>query len=569
MKDEALNSSGLAERMARVGLHEHLCLVHNTRKEQLSSAILFMKAGLESGDKCLYIADTNTVANLSDAMRTQGIDVDAALKQRRLTFATNRKIFPHRKAFEPDEMIAHLTGYVKSAKTAGFRGLRWAGEMTWVTGIDPRPERLIEYEAKLNQFLADHDALVICQYDSTVFQPEVILNVLRTHPTVVYDGAVSRNPFYVSPEEFLSELGGQGEIRRLLGNMQRFSDLEQRLNNSESLLNSFLDNCSNIVFLRDREGRFMLANKKFQEAFNLPHEEIIGRTPDDISPPGFAERYRATDLEVIRTGKPLEFEQASMQSDGLHMGIVQKFPLFDDRGAIYAVGAIATDITERKRHEDEIAILSGRVLMAQDEERRRIAMTLHDSIGQDFIALNMLLEEIHEAVNPKNAKFRKLFSRCKDLAGRCARGVRSLSYMLHPPILDQLGLAEAIRDFVARFKKRTGIQVELKMPQGLGRMAREVELALFRVVQESLTNVHRHSGSRTAKISIRNDSGIVLEINDCGDSSKTLGSLPPFRCGVGILSMQERVKSVGGQFEIESNARGTTVLVKIPGGGPH
>ena len=177
-------------------------------------------------------------------------------------------------------------------------------------------------------------------------------------------------------------------------------------------------------------------------------------------------------------------------------------------------------VVERTRQlaaaNEELRRLSGQLLRLQDEERRKIARDLHDSTGQDLVALATMLGQLRGSIPSVERKSRRLLSECKALADRCIREVRTLSYVLHPPVLDQAGLGDAIRDYVEGFTKRSGIQVELELSPRLGRMARDVELALFRVVQEALTNIQRHSGSQQAKIRIDRNSDLTLEISDLG-----------------------------------------------------
>jgi len=157
------------------------------------------------------------------------------------------------------------------------------------------------------------------------------------------------------------------------------------------------------------------------------------------------------------------------------------------------------------------------------------------------------------------------------LADQCIREVRTLSYLLHPPLLDEAGLEVAIREYVTGFTKRSGIQVDLEMSPRLGGMGRDIELALFRVVQECLTNIQRHSGSQKAKIRLDRNSHLTLEISDRGRgvsaSAQRGKEAARFEAGVGILSMQERVKAIGGRLDIVSNSHGTTVRVTVPLGG--
>jgi signal transduction histidine kinase len=205
----------------------------------------------------------------------------------------------------------------------------------------------------------------------------------------------------------------------------------------------------------------------------------------------------------------------------------------------------------------------------QDEERRRIARDLHDSTGQDLVALATTLSQLHASIPSSSRKLRKLASQCQALADQCIREVRTLSYLLHPPMLDEAGLEDAIRHYAGGFTERTGIEVELEISPRLGRMKPDVELTLFRVVQESLTNIQRHSGSPQSKIWIERDPGkITLEISDkgsgiSGNQRRRNGKLS-FGVGVGILSMHERVKLIGGRLEIESSSSGTTVRAKVP-----
>jgi two-component system NarL family sensor kinase len=208
-------------------------------------------------------------------------------------------------------------------------------------------------------------------------------------------------------------------------------------------------------------------------------------------------------------------------------------------------------------------------LRLQDEERRRIARDLHDSTGQDLVALATTLSQLHSSIPSSSRKLRKLASQCQALADQCVREVRTLSYLLHPPMLDEAGLEDAIRYYAGGFTERTGIEVELEISRRLGRMKPDAEMALFRVVQESLTNIQRHSGSSQARIRIERDpEKITLEISDKGRGIP--GNLPrqngklSHGLGVGIPSMHERVKHIGGQLDIESSSNGTTVRVTIP-----
>lgn len=191
-------------------------------------------------------------------------------------------------------------------------------------------------------------------------------------------------------------------------------------------------------------------------------------------------------------------------------------PVVDPSGEVVELVGTVMDVTESKRAEEQLRRLSGRLLQLQDEERRKIARDLHDSMGQDLVALATMLGQLRRSVPSRNRKSRKLLSECQALADQCIREVRTLSYLLHPPALDQAGLAGAIRDYVQGFSKRSGIHVGLELSTDVGRMPRDVGLALFRVVQESLANIQRHSGSQNAKIRMDRGNHLVLEISNSG-----------------------------------------------------
>jgi two-component system NarL family sensor kinase len=269
------------------------------------------------------------------------------------------------------------------------------------------------------------------------------------------------------------------------------------------------------------------------------------------------------------TRSPRTVEYRIVMPDGRVKFIEERWQAFKDKeGKPVRVAGTCRDITERARVKEELQRLSGKLLRLQDDERRRIARELHDTTGQNLVALVTMLNGLRGLIPSDERKSWKILSNCEAVADQCIREIRTLSYLLYPPMLDQAGLEDAIRDYVDGFIKRSGIQVEMELSDAVGRLARDVELALFRVVQESLTNIQRHSGSHQAKIRIHRNSDLVLEISDPGRglaaNIQSEQEKLRFNGGVGIPSMQERVNLIGGQLHIESTSRGTIVRVSIP-----
>jgi signal transduction histidine kinase len=213
--------------------------------------------------------------------------------------------------------------------------------------------------------------------------------------------------------------------------------------------------------------------------------------------------------------------------------------------------------------------LTARLLQLQDEERRRIARELHDSAGQSLTALALNLSNLGTEIE-RLTKSAKTVSDSVVLVNDMSRDIRTISYLLHPPLLDEAGLASALRWYIRGFTERSGIKVDLELPEDFDRLPRDMETAIFRLVQECLTNIHRHSGSPTATIGINHSNGEVrIEVQDQGKGippDKKLELLSAGTPGVGIRGMRERLRQLGGTMEINSNGNGsgTQVLVRLP-----
>ncbi len=213
--------------------------------------------------------------------------------------------------------------------------------------------------------------------------------------------------------------------------------------------------------------------------------------------------------------------------------------------------------------------LTARLLQLQDEERRRIARELHDSAGQSLTALALNLSNLGTEIE-RLTKSAKTVSDSVVIVNDMSRDIRTISYLLHPPLLDEAGLASALRWYLRGFTERSGIKVELELPEDFERLPRDVETAIFRLVQESLTNIHRHSESPTATIGIVHADGEVrVEVRDQGKGiapDKKLELLSAGTPGVGIRGMRERLRQLGGTMEINSDGdgSGTQVVVRLP-----
>ena len=215
---------------------------------------------------------------------------------------------------------------------------------------------------------------------------------------------------------------------------------------------------------------------------------------------------------------------------------------------------------ELDQAQERLRTLSARLLQMQDDERRRIARELHDTAGQILVALNLTLVPVEEELRKTSSSLAGQITESLRLIEELSRDLRTMSHLLHPPLLDEAGLQSAVRWYVEGFAERSKIDMDLHLDPTLGRLPAELETAMFRIVQECLTNIHRHSGSNSASIVItRGRHSVTLDIRDRGTGMPAL-----MRAGVGIQGMRERVRLLGGQLEIESGDSGTRVTASFP-----
>ena len=349
---------------------------------------------------------------------------------------------------------------------------------------------------------------------------------------------------------------------------------EEALRDSEFRFRSITESANQAIITSDMAGNICSWNRGAEIMFGYRENEVLGKPLTVLMP----ERYRAAHWEGLerlrQTGRPRilgrTIELQGLKKDGAEFAAELSLALWHAGQDTFYTGIVA-DISLRKRAEDSLRELSGRLLQLQDEERRRLARELHDSTAQTLSALSLNLALLSQGVDfASQPRMARAVAESVDLADRASRELRTFSYLLHPPLLDEAGLAEALRWYVEGFTQRTKIEVDLTIsPADLGRLSTDVEMTLFRLVQESLTNVFRHSGSKTAVVTLAIASGeIVLEVSDQGTGFPAGVAEPGGEAGaalgVGVRGMRERVRQLGGSMELESTPLGARVKVALP-----
>ncbi|WP_242695650.1 MEDS domain-containing protein [Halomontanus rarus] len=209
---------GLVEPVAEHESCDHLAFIYESQAEQFETAIPYIEHGLERGERCIYIADENDTSEILTALRDSGVDVDRALDSEALVVYTAQDSYLRNGSFDSDEMISFISGVIKEG-TEEFAGVRITGEMTWVFGDDPPLEELIVYEGKLNRLLPDANGIALCQYNRDRFSAEILRDIIKTHPHLIFNNTVCQNFYYTPPEEFFGSDQPEREIDRMMGTL--------------------------------------------------------------------------------------------------------------------------------------------------------------------------------------------------------------------------------------------------------------------------------------------------------------------------------------------------------------
>jgi PAS domain S-box-containing protein len=364
-----------------------------------------------------------------------------------------------------------------------------------------------------------------------------------------------------------------GRLVRIRGMSQDVTDRkieEERLRKSQALLSQTeeMANCGSWDF--DLTSRTATLSSNFLRMYDMaseaewaPNKYWASLHPED--------RKRACQImdRAIAACEPFEYVSRYIASDGgVRVHFLRGLSIPAEDGTTARLTGVVQDITEQVRAEDDLRRLSQELMRIRDDERRRLARDLHESVGQSLAALKLTLGRTREQLPDDNALASAFLKSATEIAEIAIQEVRTISYLMYPPMLDEAGLGFALRWYAKGFEERSGIKLKVEIPENLERQSREIETTVFRIVQEALTNVHRYSGSRTATVRLACENGFIkTEVQDGGSGIPRFhlvgGSQGPL--GLGIQVMRERVNHLNGLFELNSiPGKGTTVRVILP-----
>jgi PAS domain S-box-containing protein len=422
----------------------------------------------------------------------------------------------------------------------------------------------------------------------------------ETHPEIALEDDVNK---LLATHEALADCivnDPQAEDRISESLLNELPALRLKADKAIGLLAAIVDSSDDAIVSKTLEGIITSWNAGAERLFGYTAAEAVGQHISLLIPVNRKDEETVI-IERIKKGERLEhFDTIRVRKDQTLIDISLTIsPVRDASGKIVGASKIARDITQRKRIErelrdseeryrtladaldtqvqfrtqelerrnSELRELSGRLMESQDVERRHIARELHDSAGQTLAALGMLLARISEDANKNPAQLAKNVQNAEELVQHLTKEIRTTSYLLHPPLLDEVGISSALSWYVQGLAERGGLEIDLKVSESVGRLPSDMELLIFRLVQESLTNIHRHSESKTALIRIERDENAVhVKIEDQGKgmSPERLAEIQSRGTGLGIRGMRERVRHFRGDLVIESSGSGTRVHATVP-----
>jgi PAS domain S-box-containing protein len=421
----------LVRAIGKLGVHDHLCLIYETQEEQFSAVIPFMKIGLERGEKCLYVVDDNTAATVISGMKGAGMDVETAVESGKLAIVSKQDSYLKQGYFDPDWVVGFLKRATDEARAAGFSALRITGEMTWVLGGDPGTERLMEYEAKLNYFFPENDALAICQYNRNRFSPKIIKDVISTHPLVICGGVVCSNFYYVPPDDFLGEEQPAKEIDRLLANIMNREKAEEELRRHQEHLDelvkvrtadlsrmnerfSLATNAARLgVWDLDLRGNELLWDDRMYELYGIKKEDFTGAYEAWLQAVHPDDRARCDEISKLaqRGEREYDTEFRVVWPDGtVHYLKAYGQMVRDEEGRPLRMTGINFDVTERKRAEEKILRLNEELEQRVRErtgelERRNYEL---EQMNKAFVGRELRMVELKERIRELKERIREL-----------------------------------------------------------------------------------------------------------------------------------------------------------------
>ena len=551
---------------------DHLCFLYETDEDHRALMTWFFRQGLERNEKVCSIGNTRTHKALMEYMQSEGLEAAPYLRSGQLSLMSYDETYMRKTIFDPDKMTDTLKTETDLALTQGYSSLRITGDMGWALKAPPGSERLIEYEAKLNEFFPGSKCIGICQYDKRLFPPALLMDVLATHPRAIIGTELFDNFYYMPPEDLL-DYDPAVMLDHWLQNLKAHKRAKEEISAAYEELKQIFNTATDGMRVIDREFNILRINTTFSRLAGISKKEAVGKKCYEVFGGPVCHTPNCTLTRVLGGEELVEFEVERARSDGTKIPcIIRAAPIQGPDGDVIGIVEDFKDISERKLVEEHVRLLPQKLLQAQEKARQRIARDLHDQIAQDLLTVKIACETIFDdqPAVPLETKHR-LLDLTKMVQGSIV-AVRNLAYDLRPAGLEKRGLASTVFEYCQDFSHRYGVSVDFQAT-GLDALKLDIdtEINLYRLIQEALNNVKKHADAKHVIVTLTASSpNITLRIEDDGkgfDVNNRLASAMNEK-HIGLQSMEERVRLLDGQMRIQSRAmEGTRISIKVPNMG--
>ena len=592
--------------LEQLGAHDHFCSIYESPQEHYAVAIPFIRIGLDRGEKCIYIADDGTVGDVRQAMQSEGIDVDRAISSRALVLATKDQAYLEHGSFHPDWMFNFWKEATQLAMSEGFSALRATGETEWVLRGGRGLERWMEYESRLTHTLSESNCSALCQYNRRLFPPELILDVIRTHPTVVYGSTVCRNQYYVPADEFLGANQTAREVERLLTNIrerERVEDalreqLTERRRAEEELRRSeaYLAEGQRI----SHTGSWGWNVATGELFWSQEHFRIFGFDPETAKPsyPMFLERIHPQDRSfveqsvdrAVRERSDLEMNYRIVLKEG-SIKYLQSLshPVIRRSGDVVEFVGTVMDVTERKQAEEALHKAQAELahvtrVMTMGELVASIAHEVNQPLGAIVTNGHACVRLLSRDV-PDIDKSLEVIGRMIGDGMRASEVIKRIRDLLHKTPVEKapLNINETIQEVIAlvgsdvlRSKVELKAELEADLPPVLGDriQLQQVILNLILNGKEAMSGVQSHprelqvksgkSGSDEVVVAVR-DSGNGLDRKNVDRIFDPFFTTKPGGMGLGLSISRTIIAAHGGTLWATQNEdKGATIQFTLP-----
>ena len=406
------------------------------------------------------------------------------------------------------------------------------------------PDELRDEEAYILQCMRSGERIHHCETSRVTKDGRKLRVLLTVSPLTNSSGAI---------------IGASAIVRDISAQKQA----EQALRNSEERFRLFMNHSPAVAWMKDRQGRYIYINETYEKHFGVQLRDRLGKTDFEIYPRSIAEQFAKNDQDALTAGYPVEFTEDSIDQQGNPCyWLAYKFPFHDASGQVF-VGGIGVDVTERRKAKESLQALAGRLIHAQEEERARISRELHDDFSQRLALLGVGLAQLSKKL-PSNGGEREHVSGMLKAIRELSTDLHTLSHELHSSRLEHVGLVSALRGLCKEISEKYRIQVDFAAEELRFPISQDVALTLFRVTQEALGNVVKHSNAGAAEVAlVTGANAITLTISDSGIGFNPSVQKPD--SGIGIIGMCERLRLVGGQLQLNSSPNsGTQIVAEVP-----